>query len=42
MELNKDSRVVIISRLVQSNYPFFLKLTQIPYENVVLSMKEAS
>ena len=38
---------MIISRPVQTKYPFFekihhfWKLTQTPYENVVLSMKEA-
>lgn len=46
-QLNNNGKVVIISRPVQTNYPFFesihrfWKLTQIPYENVVLSMKEA-
>jgi hypothetical protein len=46
-QLNKDGRVVIISRPVETNYPFFerihhfWKLTQTPYENVVLSMKES-
>ena len=46
-QLNNNGRVVIISRPVQTNYPFFesihhfWKLTQTPYENVVLSMKEA-
>jgi 2-polyprenyl-3-methyl-5-hydroxy-6-metoxy-1,4-benzoquinol methylase len=45
-QLNDNGRVVIITRPVETKYPFFecihqfWKLTQTPYENVVLSMKE--
>jgi ubiquinone/menaquinone biosynthesis C-methylase UbiE len=45
-QLNNNGRVVIITRPVETNYPFFerihhfWKLSQTPYENVVLSMKE--
>jgi len=46
-QLNNNGRVIIITRPVETNYPFFerihyfWKLTQTPYENIVLSMKEA-
>jgi len=45
-QLNNNGRIVIITRPVEINYPFFesihhfWKLTQTPYENVVLCMKE--
>ena len=45
-QLNDNGRVVIITRPIDTDYPFFerihhfWKLTQTPYENVVLSMKE--
>jgi 2-polyprenyl-3-methyl-5-hydroxy-6-metoxy-1,4-benzoquinol methylase len=45
-QLNNNGRVVIITRPTETNYPFFerihhlWKLTQTPYENVVLCMKE--
>jgi len=45
-QLINNGRVVIITRPVETNYPFFhcihnfWKLTQTPYENVVLSMKQ--
>ena len=42
-QLNKNGKVVIISRPVQTNYPFLkvFIVFGIPYENVVLCMKEA-
>ena len=46
-QINNNGRVVIITRPVETSYPFFdrihhfWKLTQTPYENIVLSMKEA-
>lgn len=45
-QLDNNGRVVIITRPVETNYPFFerihhlWKLTQTPYENVVSSMRE--
>jgi len=46
-QLNINGKVVIITRPLHTDYPFFesinrfWKLTQTPYENIVLSMKEA-